>query len=421
MRADTSRSSHTKGVVVALALAGVSAGTCRAADADAVSLSGSLRGDYFSSTRTLDDRRDLLGATFQLKGVARPNESTSIKFEARATQPAIGKATPEGDASLIEGYATWSADRWDWRIGKQIVAWGRADGINPTDVVTPRDITVQLPFDADQRTGVWGAVGSYALSSEASLSVLWKADFEPTVIPVPFGQRSTYRFRQPEQPLPQWGLRLNRAGGDMDWSISLFRGHSLLPHAGRHQPVSGSTLNLSYPVITMLGGDLATNFGPFGTRFEAAYTVPDDAPASNEPGLRRNLYVVAGIDHTIFPRLNINLQAFVRHAWGLPGQLDPQYQLAQGFNAGTFMQQRPWVHGLTLRVSNAWLQDTLEAEIFIQRFLRDGGTYVQPMVTYAFTDALRGTVGGQYYAGSDAQLGPLRDNRGVFAEVRYSF
>jgi hypothetical protein len=422
MTFDTSRTVGIKGVVMALSILSATSTACHAAGVDSsVSVSGSLRGNYFSSSRTLDDRRDLLGTTLQIKGAARPSDRAAIKLEARATEPAVGRSSPGGEASLIEGYAAFATDRWDWRLGKQIVAWGRADGINPTDAVTPRDTTVLLPFDADQRTGVWGVMGSYALSSEASLSILWKGNFEPTVIPIPRAQRSHFRYKQPERPRPQWGLRLNRAGGDVDWSVSLYRGHSLLPHAGPDQPISGSPVTLTYPVITMAGADLATNFGQFGTRFEAAYTVPDDTPAASEPGLRRNLYIVAGIDRTIFPRLNFNLQAFVRHAWGLPGTLEQRYQFAQGFNAGTFMQQRPWVHGLTLRISNAWLQETLEAEIYIQRFLRDNGTFVQPMVTYAFNDALRGTLGGQYYAGSDAQFGPMRDNRGVFAEVRYSF
>jgi len=402
---------------------GIGWSTCQSvAAADTpVSLSGSVRADYFGSTRTLDDRRDLLGATLQVKGIARPSDNTSIKVEARATSPAIGRSSPKSDASLVEGYASLNAGRWDWRLGHQIVAWGRADGINPTDVVSPRNTTVLLPFDVDQRRGIWGAMGTYALSSETSLSLLWKTDFEPTGIAIPADERSNYQFQEPDHQQAQWGMRLNRAGDDVDWSVSLFRGHSLLPNAGPDQPAPGMPLRLTYPLITMLGADLAKNFGAFGTRFEAAYTVPVNTPRAQEPGLRRNLYVVAGVDRTFFPRLNVNVQAFVRHAWGLPNALDGQYTTAQGFNAATFMQQRPWVHGLTLRVSNAWLHDTLEAEVFVQRFFRDDDTFVQPMVTYAFSDAVRGTVGAQYYAGSGAQFGPMKRNRGLFAELRYSF
>lgn len=418
MTSGLSRAPHA-GCALLLLAWGVAAG---AAEGDAaINLSGALRGNYFGSSRTLDERTDFFGTTLQVKGVARPSASVSLKMEARATAPAIGKSDPDSEVELIEGYASLNAGRWDWRLGKQIVAWGRADGINPTDVVSPRNATILLPFDADQRTGMWGAVGSYAWSSEASLSLLWKSDFEPSQIPVPWALRSAYQFRQPAHPHAQWGLRLNRAGGDVDWSISLFRGHSLLPQAGPDQAASGTPLKLTYPRITMLGADLATNFGEYGTRFELAYAAPADTPRANEPGLRRNLYLVAGVDRTFFPRLNVNLQVFARHAWDLPGALDERYQFAQGFNAATFMQQRPWVHGLTLRVSNAWLQDTLEAEVFVQHFLRDSGTFIQPMVTYAFSDAVRGTLGGQYYAGSGPQFGPMKDNRGVFAEVRYSF
>ncbi|MEK8032488.1 DUF1302 family protein [Ideonella sp. DXS29W] len=387
----------------------------------AVHLSGALRGHYFGSSRTLDDRADFFGTSLQLKGVARPTEQVSMKMEARAIAPALGRSDPHSEAQLIEGYMSLNEGRWDWRLGKQIVAWGRADGINPTDVVSPRDATILLPFDADQRSGLWGVVGSYAWTSETSLSVLWKTDFEASRMPVPLAQRSAYRFEQPPHPGAQWGLRLNRTGGDVDWSVSLFRGRSLWPHAGPNQAADGATLRLTYPTVTMLGADLATNFGDYGTRFEAAYTTPAHPVAPHEPGLRRNVYWVAGVDRTFFPRLNVNVQVFARHSWGLPTNLPPRYQWAGAFNAATFMQQRPWVHGVTLRISNAWLHDTLDAEVFVQRFLPNDGTFVQPMVGYAFTDSVRGTLGAQLYTGSGPQLGPLKANRGAFAELRYAF
>jgi hypothetical protein len=392
---------------------------CAPAPAEtSTTLTGAVRGDYFQSTKNLDDTRDLVGATVQLKGVVR-REDTTFRFEGRVTDPAIGRAAPASRGTLIEGYVGGHAQRWEWRLGKQIIAWGRADAINPTDVVSPRDFTVLLPFDSDQREGAWAALGNYAWSAETTLSVLWKPDFQPSVIPIATGERASYQFRRPRHPAAQWGVRLNRAGGDLDWSVSVFRGHSLLPHAGPDQ-VPG-TLNLSYPVITMVGADLARNFSVFGTRLEVAYVEPARRRRPDEPGLRRNVFLVAGVDRTFHPRLNINLQLFAKRSWDLPRDLAPGAAEAQDFNAATFLQQREWVQGLTLRISNAWLHDTLEAEVFVQRFLRGRDTFVQPMLTYAFSDAIRATLGAQYYSGSGLQFGPLRRNRGIFTELRYSF
>ncbi len=69
-----------------------------------------------------------------------------------ATDGAIGQG---GDTRtrLIEGYAAVHFARADLHLGKQIIAWGRADGINPTDNVSPCDFTLLLPFEDDQRFG----------------------------------------------------------------------------------------------------------------------------------------------------------------------------------------------------------------------------------------------------------------------------
>jgi hypothetical protein len=264
-------------------------------------------------------------------------------------------------------------------------------------------------------------MGSYAVSPELSVSLLWKTGFTPSTIPIPSQERSSYALSEPAHPGSHVGLRINRAGADIDWSVSVFRGRSLLPQAGPEQPDASLPLQLNYPVITMIGADLAKNFSEFGTRFEAAYVDPSGSAQPNEPGLRRNLYLVAGVDRTFFPRLNVNLQLFTRRSWELPDQLEPRFVMAQNFNASTFMQQRARIYGMTMRISNAWLHDTLEAEVFVQRFFGEGDIFVQPKMTYAFSDSLRGTIGGQYYSGSGPQFGPLKRNNGLFVELRYSY
>lgn len=392
------------------------------ADADpALSYSGSLRADYFQSTRTLDDDSNLVGATAQVKATWHPSNALTGRFEARAMDP---EANHSGAASarLIEGYGALHQTRWDWRFGKQIIAWGRADGINPTDVVSPRDYTILLPFDEDQRMGVWALSATYAWSPEIGITALWKPSFEPSTIPVDANSRGTFAFDRSGRRLGQFGLRINRAGGDLDASVSLFHGRSLLPNAMAPDPLSATALRLDYPMITMLGADLARNFSAFGTRLELAYANPAGSLAGDKPGVRPNLWVVAGIDRTFYPELNVNVQLFLRRTWDLPSSsLSAGDAAAQDFDAATFMQERREVAGGTLRISNQWLNDTLRAEVFVERVFLDGDIYIQPMVTYEFADALRGTLGGQYYAGHGMQFGPMRRNRGAFGELRYSF
>ena len=387
---------------------------------DTASYSGALRSDYLQSTRSLDDASNLVGATVQLKGLLRPTQQTSVKLDARATNAALGRAG-YANTQLTESYLAFHQGNWDGRVGKQIIAWGRADGINPTDVISPRDYTVLLPFDEDQRSGVWGAMLSYAWTPELSLSMLWKAQFSESTIPLPGAQLSHYQITTPTAPTKQWGLRLNRVGSDLDWSISYFRGYSLLPQAVSGWVQESKPLQLDYPVVSMFGADLAKNFSAFGARLEVAYTQPENRPNPERPGLRRNLYWVGGFDRTFESRLNLNMQLFWRYTWDLPQSLDPSYWPAQGFNDGILMQQRSQVSGMTLRLSNTWFNETLDAEVFVQRYFQSSDLFIYAKLAYAFSDSVRGTLGGQYFDGDGPQFGRLKKNRGVFAELRYSF
>jgi hypothetical protein len=70
----------------------------------------------------------------------------------------------------------------DVRIGKQIMAWGRADGLNPTDNLTPKDFTVLSAKDEEERrTGTTGILMKYHYEAY-TLSVAWLPLFNPNTI-----------------------------------------------------------------------------------------------------------------------------------------------------------------------------------------------------------------------------------------------
>ncbi len=52
----------------------------------------------------------------------------------------------EFDFSLGEVYAEYGWDFFDFRVGRQLISWGKADGVEITDVICPRDYT---KFGAD--------------------------------------------------------------------------------------------------------------------------------------------------------------------------------------------------------------------------------------------------------------------------------
>src|SRR6266702_3067112 len=120
-----------------------------------------LRMDYFQSSNSLDGAKNLVGATLQVKALPRITEALDGKIEWRGSTGDLRDRHGYGpESDLLEAYITAHFGQADLRIGKQIIAWGRADGINPTDNLTPRDFVVLLPLEEDlhyDRTHVLGA------------------------------------------------------------------------------------------------------------------------------------------------------------------------------------------------------------------------------------------------------------------------
>ncbi|MES2937563.1 MAG: DUF1302 family protein [Pseudomonadota bacterium] len=387
-------------------------------------LSTVLRTNYYSSSKSLDDASDFAGATFQLTALPKFTSTLDGKLFARATQPAIGKGG-RARGRLVEGYLTLHLDHADLSVGKQIVAWGRADGINPTDNLTPRDYTVMLPFEDDQRLGTASAKLDVALSQEHTLTLFVAPRLEPSTVPLPREAYPVVRQRPSGSASnAQVGLRLNKVGEGADWSLSYFHGHSLLPSFG--VPRADAATALHYDRISVLGADFAKNFGRFGVRGEASYTRTRDTSGTDPLVRNPQLFWVLGVDRTFFENLNLNVQVFQRRvihfhrpdAAALPPQ-ELRLALQNALLAG---QQDRSNHGITFRVGNKWLHDTLEAELFAVVNAQRRNSLIRPLVTYTFSDHVKGTVGAEYFRGAPGtQYGSLRKNSGVFAELRLAF
>ncbi|MBI3524720.1 MAG: hypothetical protein HY066_09355 [Betaproteobacteria bacterium] len=389
-------------------------------------VSGALRADYFHAAKRPDQGSDLLGVTAQIKTLPELGERIDGKLEARITNPALNR-DGASQSRLLEGFVTLHLAQADLRIGKQIVAWGRADGINPTDNLTPRDYTVLLPFEDDQRFGTTAIKLDTYLSPQHTLTVFISPFFKPAMISLPTAGR-TLRETTPARTLAnsELGLKLDKIGEGLDGSISYFHGFSLLPDLRLlgSNPVE-PILESHYDRINVLGADFARNFGRFAVRGEAAYVDTRDT-AGDDPGIKNPyLFWIIGIDRTFFEEMNVNVQFFqrrVRRYHAPEGIADLQARAVALLNALIDGQRDRISNGISFRVSNKWFNNTLEAEVFAVLNLTRRDRFIRPLLTYAFTDHWKGTVGAEVYGGAaDTQFGSLKPRRGVFAELRYGF
>jgi hypothetical protein len=85
-------------------------------------------------------------------------------------------------------------------------------------------------------------------------------------------------------------------------------------------------------------------------------------------------------------------------------------------------QQDEFQHGVSMRLSNKWLNETLEGEIAALYSLTHNDYALKPKLVYAFNDQMKGSLGMDIYRGSDNTFfGRLRENSTLYAEMKYSF
>ena len=211
--------------------------------------------------------------------------------------------------------------RLDLRVGRQIFAWGRADGVNPTDNLTGEDLTLLAPDDDDRRLGTTAVRASYYLG-DVSVSALWLPEFRGHRFPLPAPPPGLDFVRDVrEWPGDQWAVRVEQTGRAVDWSASYFDGRDLFPdlsidvgsRTGGAQPARGAPgIRLSHHRVRVAGADMAANVGRFALRAEGAYVDTEDS-TGNDPFTKNPfVFLVLGGDRTFREYLNLNVQYLYR-------------------------------------------------------------------------------------------------------------
>ncbi len=376
--------------------------------------SGSATASAWSGSRTLDGDQGLPAASVWLKGQQALSESRVVAEGWLRSEDL--RRGGRSDGQVREAFFATSIGHADLRLGRQVLVWGRADQINPTDNLTPRDYTL-LPESGDDRLGV-DAVQVQPRIGDATLTIGWLPRFRPSVTPLPDAVG-----RQVPKSARQLALKLDRSGGGgIDWSLSWFSGFDLMPSLA---PQPGGGLEAHYPRIRVLGGDFAVPLGRVGLRGEFAYTRTEDREGTDP--LKKNPFFhgVLGAERTFLAYLNVNLQYYLYRVsrYRDPRAIaDPALRALAVSQAALAHQVDRIEQGVALRVSNKWWNETLEAELAAVLAFGGRSHVLKPKVVYAINDQLRLTLGADVYRGrSDTAYGWLERNSLAYGELRIYF
>ncbi len=200
-------------------------------------------------------------------------------------------ATNSAVVELQEAYAEFSTDLGEFRLGQQVIAWGAADGNNPTDNVNPYDFYYLFMPGTDRKIGNVMASANLYLGL-GNLEVVATPVFQPNRLPLDepdfpiMGYIESQVMNWEERPSREIGnteisLRARLPLSMMDISFSYFRGFDrmftpVFQELAPGIPNLDSLESLVYHPTQVLGGDLVTFLGDWALRAEGAYFLTED-------------------------------------------------------------------------------------------------------------------------------------------------
>lgn len=349
-----------------------------------------------------------------------------------------------------ELFAGYISERFDLLAGYQIVNYGRTDGFNPTNNITPNNYFFLSANPDDQK--------------EPNLMLRLKYRFTPLieldVAGIPYYKSSVYRFdlfglgqnvdfadtQIPERKLKNGAMaaRLNFELPAAGWSVSVFDGFDPF-HGYDVKSVDWSTgqpviINAPVPCRkTTLGADLAVPAGSVIMRAEAAYNITKNTdkkmyiPATDlswvaaaETQLAGFTLICQYIGKFIPVFEAINPPAPPTTA-DLPSQMQFAAQTIdyenRKMNRLIFQQQEKTNHALSASVMKSFAYDTFDAELTAYYNLTSSDFMLRPNIAWKISDVLHAKAGGVIMKGKDGSLFTYTSEilSGIFAELKVSF
>jgi hypothetical protein len=306
--------------------------------------------------------------------------------------------------------------------GKQIFAWGTADGFNPTDNLNPYDYLD--PIDAE-KLAVWSAAAR-ATMGPAGLTFVIVPFFTPSRTPLIGG-----RWAPPPPPgviaddreVPgreldniQYAARLRGTTHGVDLSLSYFDGFEHLPSIRQSEvTLGGVAIPRFTPVFTRIkavGGDVSTTFGKLEVHGEVA------AKFVEENGRHDRFQAIVGVNYA-WDELPVRwleqvalIAEYAREtpiSSARPDLLDP-------------VALRAFRDTALARLAFKFSEDTSLKLTAVLDFTGSPNHYLQAKVSHKLTDTWHVEAGFDVFGGDrDTTYGRWTDNDRFFLSVKYYF
>lgn len=396
--------------------------TARAAD---VSLHGFAQGDYArnAATGNPDGRDNKLS-----------EERVQVKLEATQgpvrlyikTDAFYDNMDQHSILELREGYADYSSEKWDARIGRQVVTWGVGDLLFINDVF-PKDYEAFFsgrPLEYLKK-GVDGAkVGVYP--GFVSLEFIAIPYFEPNNYPDPkrfwmYDPLSGITIRETQDPYKdlrkaEAALRMYRDVAGFDTALYYYRGYSRQPSVMPDNTAVPTRLTLFYPELSVYGASVQGRVLDGVLSFETGYYDSRRDRGGTDPMIPNSqARYLAGYQAQLWEDFTAGVQYY--------GEYMTDYS-SYGNNLPSGFPKEKRLHQLaSIRLTQFLMHQTLRLSFFAFYGLSDGDYLINPEIKYNVSDSIWLAIGGNFFGNGKlwTQFGQFAKDDNAYLQARYEF
>jgi len=349
--------------------------------------------------------------------------------EMRIKQSLLDKENPQW--TLREAYADLFLGKIDLRIGQQIIVWGRADGFNPTNNLTPHAYGVFSPEEDDSRLSNFVVSGTYN-AYPWRINVNWIPVYRASKLPLdknstPFISWDENDYPDPSLSESSLAMKISYEAAALDGSLSYFRGyHKSAGLEGYILPGGRWSLAQRAHTTQVWGADFSTTMGAWGVRGEFALTLPEDKENSQFFIPEDQIEYTVGVDHE-WGNFSLIVQYIGKYVMGYENHMPATGSKLEAMlyhkNNLLFGQTDEWLHSASVRPAAKMLHENLEVEMLTLYNFTTEEIFLKPMADYALTDNIALIAGAQLYIGPDDSLFGLLEHKvnAAFLECKVSF
>lgn len=412
----------------------------------------SLRGRIFTDvyaplTEVSQKSLNFVGTSAWLVADPKLDEDTSARLilETNLTESSGSGGDADtliAQVTLREAYASYSRGSWDLRFGRQIIPWGKSDGINPTDFLGAKDFRRFNPDDEIKRIGGTALKAAFTPDQGASpltVTAVWQPVFPRSrFLVAPESVPASVVFLNDQFPtrnLTNSELALRATYFTPGWDLSLtgFHGWNHLPEYAFAQINSSAQVEIApnYHRIRAVGFDFSKTFSEWILRLESAYTWTENDAGINPVIEPSHFDSVLGLEKTFGEYVRLQVQGILRYhpSYSPPSEASGATPLVENINRqvaalnallqGYQLQRR---EGASFRLAYTNEKAGWEVEGAAVGYFESRDYLLRPKVTRSFTDTFKASVGLDFYGGpEDTQFGALHYYNSLYFEAKYSF